>query len=40
VRKWRGKLQSVDLVRLRAELESSRDYLFNAAGVKPDLFRG
>jgi hypothetical protein len=24
----------------RAELEASRDYLFRAAGVKTDLFRG
>jgi hypothetical protein len=30
----------VDLPKPRAELESSRDYLFKAAGVKADLFRG
>jgi cytosine/adenosine deaminase-related metal-dependent hydrolase len=40
VRKWQGRLQDVDLAKLRAELEVSRDYLFKAAGVKPDLFRG
>ena len=40
VRKWRGRLLDVDLPKLRAELEASRDYLFKAAGVKPDLFRG
>jgi len=39
VRKWRGRLLNVDLPKLRVELEASRDYLFKAAGVKPDLFR-
>ena len=39
-RKWRGRLLDVDLPKLRAELESSRDYLFKAVGVKADLFRG
>ena len=39
VRKWKGKLLDVDLRRLRAELEDSRDYLFQAAGVPQDLFR-
>ncbi|MGD1876823.1 MAG: amidohydrolase family protein [Kiloniellaceae bacterium] len=38
VKKWRGRLLGFDLDRLRAELESSRDYLFEAAGVKRDLF--
>ena len=40
VRKWRGALLNVDLPKLRRELEASRDYLFAAAGVAPDLFRG
>ena len=39
VRKWKGKLLDVDLRRLRRELEASRDYLFNAAGIPQDLFR-
>ena len=39
IRKWKGQLLDVDLLRLRRELESSRDYLFGAAGVKQDLFR-
>lgn len=38
VRKWRGELLGFDIARLRGELEASRDYLFEAAGVKPDLF--
>lgn len=40
VRKWQGQLLDVDLARLRADLEASRDYLFEAAGVEQDLFRG
>lgn len=39
VRKWRGALLDVDLPRLRRDLEASRDYLFEAAGVARDLFR-
>jgi 5-methylthioadenosine/S-adenosylhomocysteine deaminase len=39
VRKWKGKLLDVDLRRLRGELEDSRDFLFQAAGVPRDLFR-
>lgn len=39
VRKWKGKLLDVDLAALRNELEASRDYLFQAAGVAQDLFR-
>ena len=39
VRKWRGRLLDVDLAALSRELESSRDYLFNAAGVDRNLFR-
>ena len=39
IRKWRGELLDVDVPKLRAELEASRDYLFEAAGVRRDLFR-
>ncbi len=39
IRKWRGQLLDVDLAALRRDLERSRDYLFDAAGVKQDLFR-
>jgi len=39
IRKWKGQLLDVDVLRLRRELESSRDYFFGAAGVKQDLFR-
>ncbi len=39
VRKWKGKLLDVDLASLRSQLEASRDYIFNAAGVSQDLFR-
>lgn len=39
IRKWRGELLDVDLPKLRGELEASRDYLFEAAGVERDLFR-
>ena len=39
VRKWQGKLLDVDLRRLRRDLEASRDYLFNAAGIQQNLFR-
>jgi cytosine/adenosine deaminase-related metal-dependent hydrolase len=38
VKKWRGQLVDFDVPRLRRELESSRDYLFGAAGVQRDLF--
>lgn len=38
VRKWNGKLVGFDVARLRSELEKSRDYLFEAAGIKRDLF--
>ena len=38
VKKWRGKLLGFDIARLRSELEASRDYLFEAAGQKRDLF--
>jgi hypothetical protein len=39
VRKWKGRLLDVNLHRLRRELENSRDFIFNAAGVPQDLFR-
>jgi 5-methylthioadenosine/S-adenosylhomocysteine deaminase len=39
IRKWRGELVDADVDRLRGELEESRDYLFEAAGVDQDLFR-
>jgi 5-methylthioadenosine/S-adenosylhomocysteine deaminase len=39
VRKWKGTLLDVDLSRLRNDLENSRDYLFQAAGVPQNLFR-
>jgi cytosine/adenosine deaminase-related metal-dependent hydrolase len=38
VRKWKGRLLGADLPRLRRELEASRDYVFNAAGIPQDLF--
>ncbi|WP_205648538.1 amidohydrolase family protein [Acuticoccus kandeliae] len=38
VRKWRGRLLGVDIGRLRAELEASRDHLFAAAGQDRNLF--
>jgi cytosine/adenosine deaminase-related metal-dependent hydrolase len=39
IRKWKGRLLDVDLRRLRRQLENSRDYLFEAAGIEQDLFR-
>jgi hypothetical protein len=39
IRKWRGELLDADLPKLRGELEASRDYLFQTAGIEPDLFR-
>jgi len=38
VRKWKGQLLEVDLDRLRHELETSRDFLFSAAGIPQNLF--
>jgi hypothetical protein len=37
--KWRGRLLNVNLNRLRRQLENSRDFLFDAAGIPQDLFR-
>lgn len=39
VRKWQGSLLGHDVEKLRRELEQSRDYLFEKAGVEKDLFR-
>ena len=39
IRKWKGRLLDVDLPKLRAQLEASRDVIFAAAQIKPDLFR-
>jgi len=39
IRKWKGRLLGVNLNQLRTELENSRDYIFNTAGVPKDLFR-
>jgi len=39
IRKWRGKLLDVDLSKLRKNLEDSRDFIYNAAGVPQNLFR-
>jgi len=39
IRKWKGQLLDVHLSRLRSQLEASRDFLFDAAGVEQDLFR-
>ncbi len=39
VLKWKGHLLNVDLRRLRRQLEASRDFLFEAAGIAQDLFR-
>jgi cytosine/adenosine deaminase-related metal-dependent hydrolase len=38
VRKWKGRLLGHDLRHLRHQLESSRDYIFAAAGIEQDLF--
>jgi cytosine/adenosine deaminase-related metal-dependent hydrolase len=37
--KWKGRLLGVDLNRLRRQLEASRDFLFDAAGIRQNLFR-
>ena len=38
VRKWQGELLDFDIAHLRSELEASRDFIFEAAGVERDLF--
>jgi 5-methylthioadenosine/S-adenosylhomocysteine deaminase len=40
VKKWRGALVGYDVPKLRAELEASRDYVFDKAGFARDLFAG
>ena len=39
VRKWKGRLLDVDLSRLRDQLEDSRNFLYQRAGVPQNLFR-
>ena len=39
VRKWQGAMLGHDIAKLRGELEASRDYLLDKAGVAQDLFR-
>lgn len=39
IRKWKGQLVGFDIPKLRAELEASRDYLFEASGIERDIFR-
>ena len=38
IRKWKGQLLDVDMDKLRRDLENSRDYIFNEAGVPQNLF--
>ena len=38
VRKYRGKMIGVDMKRLMAMVDESRDHLFKAVGYKPDIF--
>ena len=38
VRKWKGQLLDVNLDQLRSQLEASRDYIFQAAGIPQNLF--
>jgi len=40
VRKWKGELLDVDIDKLRRDLENSRDYVFNKAGIPQNLFSG
>jgi len=39
IMKWKGELVGVDVPKLRGELETSRDYLFEASGIERDIFR-
>ena len=39
IRKWKGRLLDVNVNKLRRDLEESRDYIFQAAGIPQDLFR-
>ncbi|WP_241759448.1 amidohydrolase family protein [Pyxidicoccus parkwayensis] len=38
IRKWRGALVGVNWPQLRATLEASRDYIFQAVGIRRELF--
>ena len=38
IRKWKGLLLDVDMRHLRRQLESSRDYVFGAAGIPRNLY--
>ncbi|MFP2926187.1 amidohydrolase family protein [Pyxidicoccus sp. 3LG] len=38
IRKWRGALVGVNWPHLRATLEASRDFIFQAAGIQRELF--
>jgi 5-methylthioadenosine/S-adenosylhomocysteine deaminase len=38
IRKWQGRLLDVDLRHLGRQLDVSRDFIFNAAGVEQGLF--
>ena len=40
LRKRAGKLLDVDLAKLKADVNASRDYLLEASGYRPDLFDG
>jgi 5-methylthioadenosine/S-adenosylhomocysteine deaminase len=40
MRKRAGKLLDVDLAKLKADLNASRDYLIETSGYRPDLFDG
>ncbi|MGB9365158.1 MAG: amidohydrolase family protein [Xanthobacteraceae bacterium] len=39
VRKWKGRMLDVDLSRLRDQLEDSRNFLYQRAGIPQNLFR-
>ncbi len=39
VRKWKGRMQNVNLDKLRRDIEASRDYVMAQAGIPQDLFR-
>lgn len=38
IRKWQGKLLGHDMAKLRRDIEASRDYIFEKAGIRHDLF--
>jgi 5-methylthioadenosine/S-adenosylhomocysteine deaminase len=38
-RKRAGKLIDIDLTKLAADVSASREYLVNASGYRPDLFK-